>query len=338
MAQGILVALDGTSFAEQALPYGALLARRLHAPLLLARAVDFPGAPSGVSPVVRASAVADAGSYLLGLQRESAAAGLPAQALVASGSPAETLLHLAGEWDARLLVLATHARQGPLRQIVGSVAEEVLRHARLPILLLTPEMLDAGSPERLLRRLLLPLDGSQVGERAAQSFKALAQALDVPVTLVHALEPMPIGLGNSLDARSSTATLDVIRTARQATVARLRDLADSWQHEGLAADVEVEHGYARDVIAHVARQRQAGWVAMASHSHADPGGLVLGGTTQRVVRQASLPVLVAPLPKDAHSMVYDQRLACPDPIKPIGRDNRRVWHARQHGRGRVAPR
>lgn len=58
----------------------------------------------------------------------------PVEVHVKEGDPASTILELADEVHADLIVMGTTGRTGLARILLGSVAEEVLRHARCPVL------------------------------------------------------------------------------------------------------------------------------------------------------------------------------------------------------------
>ncbi|CAN5644484.1 universal stress protein [soil metagenome] len=51
------------------------------------------------------------------------------------GPAAETILEKARAWDADLIVMGTHGRTGIAHFLNGSVAEQVVRHARRPVLI-----------------------------------------------------------------------------------------------------------------------------------------------------------------------------------------------------------
>jgi nucleotide-binding universal stress UspA family protein len=73
---------------------------------------------------------------------------IPVETVLIEGSAAKEILHVAGEQNCDLIVMGTHGRTGLSRVLLGSVAEQVTRHSRLPVLTLkTPTLLDADKPE-----------------------------------------------------------------------------------------------------------------------------------------------------------------------------------------------
>jgi nucleotide-binding universal stress UspA family protein len=146
--QRILVTLDGTPEAEKALPAAMRLAKELDASLYLLRVVPpyipFDYAGLGVAYVYDgASAQAETESlraaaedYLQQIQqrlREKQVESIP---VVRVGDPAIEITAYAQALQARMVVMATHARHETGRLILGSVADEVMRNSNLPVMML----------------------------------------------------------------------------------------------------------------------------------------------------------------------------------------------------------
>jgi nucleotide-binding universal stress UspA family protein len=60
--------------------------------------------------------------------------GIPTEVFMREGTPAETIVAAANEWQANLIILGTHGRSGLERLVVGSTAEAVIRSAQCPVL------------------------------------------------------------------------------------------------------------------------------------------------------------------------------------------------------------
>lgn len=141
----ILVALDGSPFAETALPYAKNLARTLDGELVLLRVVVPP--PQWVDPMVvlpypSEEAVTreevDTQQYLANLVNQLHGEGLRAQGVMQIGRAADAIMKECKVCDAGLMVMATHGRTGVNRAMFGSVALAILRHTDRPILLVHP--------------------------------------------------------------------------------------------------------------------------------------------------------------------------------------------------------
>lgn len=67
-------------------------------------------------------------------QARQEVASLPLRTVLVEGDPKHDILRVAHHVGAQLLVLGTHGRKGLARMVEGSVAEYVLRHSSLPVL------------------------------------------------------------------------------------------------------------------------------------------------------------------------------------------------------------
>jgi nucleotide-binding universal stress UspA family protein len=136
----LLVALDGSPFAERTLPYATALASPFGSQILLLSVPEVPeawlyGAMGEVVEGLRADAEARLCQYLQRITRSLGQAGFEAQALVTGSGPARTIVALSESEAADMILLATHGRGGVDRLLVGSVADQVSQHARCPVLL-----------------------------------------------------------------------------------------------------------------------------------------------------------------------------------------------------------
>lgn len=152
MYRVILVPLDGSPLAEEALAQARLLAKQGASRIVLVRvlspgpspalmALPYPGASLAAAAQTELLAGAmkeqerEARSYLQKVRRRLTRAGIEAEVWLETGEPAERILEVAQLAGADLVVMSTHGRSGLRRMIFGSVAEAVLRHAGIPVLL-----------------------------------------------------------------------------------------------------------------------------------------------------------------------------------------------------------
>jgi nucleotide-binding universal stress UspA family protein len=142
----ILVPLDGSDLAREALPLVKDLAKPLGAAVTLARVVPIPTAMYLDSPYAALMAqpyLADA----IAAEREAAAAdldaiaaelreaGIAATTVVQAGSPANDLLDLLADGQYDLVVMSSHGRTGVKRWMLGSVAERLVEASHTPVLI-----------------------------------------------------------------------------------------------------------------------------------------------------------------------------------------------------------
>jgi nucleotide-binding universal stress UspA family protein len=143
MAKRILVPLDGSTTAESAVPVIADLARGGGATVRLIHVAPMPENRYGANGHLVAYAdqelsrlEAEQLDYLSSV--EVGIAGAPVERGVRFGHPGHEILQEAEQWGADLIAVATACRSGLGRMVLGSVAEEVLRKARVPVILYRP--------------------------------------------------------------------------------------------------------------------------------------------------------------------------------------------------------
>ncbi len=139
----VLVPLDGSPFAEAALPHAATLAKAFGSTILLLHATEPPvGAyyypEIGLVQGVLAEDKGEAESYLSAVAERLRSDGLSVETILREGWPADVIVYQGATLEPRLIVMATHGRTGVVRLIFGSVALEVVRRTSLPVLLIRP--------------------------------------------------------------------------------------------------------------------------------------------------------------------------------------------------------
>lgn len=162
MYDRILMPLDGSELAEAVEPYVLPIAEKFDSELILMQAVTplskligkIPP-PAAMAPGAMAPAAAEidadaaraqveaetrsAREYLDSVSRRLQERGIRARTYVAEGDAAPAILEHASESDVSLITMSTHGRSGLGRAVFGSVADEVLRNSRLPVLLVRPQ-------------------------------------------------------------------------------------------------------------------------------------------------------------------------------------------------------
>jgi nucleotide-binding universal stress UspA family protein len=153
MFNKMLVCLDGSTLAEQIIPYAIEQALHFHSEVVLFQAVTLPSATMAAVPGAMAPAASvtptqeefeklerEAREYLEGWAARLREKNISVDCVTKTGAdtPAVTIINYAKEKDASLIVMATHGRSGLSRAVLGSVADEVIRESNLPILVMSP--------------------------------------------------------------------------------------------------------------------------------------------------------------------------------------------------------
>lgn len=151
MFDNIIVCLDGSELAEQILPYAVEEAVKFNSKLVLLHVIPdplmitpgIPGAEGG--PVVTSGMVEhmqnereETAEYLQQKAQLLRGQGLKVETILLQGSPGKTIVVYSNENNIDLIAIATHGRSGLGRVVFGSVADHILRHSGLPILIINP--------------------------------------------------------------------------------------------------------------------------------------------------------------------------------------------------------
>jgi nucleotide-binding universal stress UspA family protein len=285
MLTTILVPLDGSPLAEDALPYAERLAEASSARLVLTRVLPvFSTAP----PYEDLTSVDEAREYLQRIAARLTTRGRQVDTSAVWGDPVEMILERVHSTQADLVVMATHGRSGPGRWLYGSVAEQVLRRAPVPVLTVPPQAGGAWPAERP-PKILVALDGSKLAEAALPPVAELAAHLGAPLVLVQVIAFPPFSL--CADDGAYLAAFDC-----DAAIASAQDyLAGVAAGLGPAVgrvDGRAAVGQPSVAIGELAQQEGADLIAMATHGRHGLARLVLGSVATATMRQTTVPLLL----------------------------------------------
>lgn len=145
MYHSILVPLDGSKLAENILTEVEELAMLLNARLVLIYVSKAHVLP-GVDPTdAQVRVINNAKEYLGNLKEQLLAKNIDIEIHTPYGNPAAKILEVCRRHDIDLIAMSTHGRSGIGRWLLGSVAEKVVRHSEIPVLLLRSHKMNVGS-------------------------------------------------------------------------------------------------------------------------------------------------------------------------------------------------
>ena len=197
MFQRILVPLDGSSRAEQALPIAARITRASGGSVLLFHVITAPlqfgpymfGPSMQQSTLLREAvnaAIAESVAYLSKAAHSHDLEGAETKVVMFSGPVAWTILDTAKEQHVDLILMVSHGHTGFKRWALGSVAQQVARSSPVPVLVLREggSVPSSAYPDRTrpLHALAatVALDGSPLAEAAIFPAANLVAALAAP--------------------------------------------------------------------------------------------------------------------------------------------------------------
>lgn len=278
----VLVPLDESPLAEEALPWAAAIARARSQAVHLVSVYPFEEQFWELANIDPSNPLAHAREslqhYLGTAWRSPHLAEVVVTTEVRVGEVAAEIADAAEQGDADLIVITTHGRGGFDASGRGSVADKLVRTARVPVLVVPP-----GAPKAALGSLVVSLDGSSDAERALAPARALAEAAAAQLHLLRVIDP---DVGWHLAEPELQSLEDALRTAADASLAGVSQPGD------VAA---VVRGKVADTIIEYANEHACDLIVMATHGRAGKLRLELGSVADRVVRLANRPVLLVPV-------------------------------------------
>lgn len=263
MTRRILVTLDGSKVSESILPYVEMLLGTADANVTLA-SVEEPDV-----------SMREAGklAYLEGHADRLRNKGVFVDVALLSGAAVAEIVRFAVESKVDLVAMCTHGRTGLTRLLMGSVAEKVLRQLPIPAWVVHP--LNSDDPLPVIRRILVPLDGSHRSASILPHVAGMARALGARVDLVTVTYPSG---KNELP--------------REVVSANLRRAQESFEEQGLEVNLSILHGDPAAEILGFSEAHRSDLVALSTHGRTGLDRLFYGSVAESILRNTPLPLLV----------------------------------------------
>lgn len=213
------------------------------------------------------------------------------------GHAAEEILAAAGACD--LVVMATHGRGAAGRILFGSTADRISRYSPAPTLLVRADR-EATLPPPV--RILVPLDGSGLAERALPVAVTLARGMSLPLHLARAVgldavratirEQRMAEAEKPASQRAEHTYEEAVAITEERVTAYLAETAA--RLEGDVAEVKTGLLHGTPVFALLEATQPDDLVVMTSHGRQGFGRWVLGSVAEKLVRESRAPVLLVP--------------------------------------------
>lgn len=291
MFERILVPLDGSSLAEQVLPYVTELAGKMGSQMVLLTACCRD------DPLRHMFA-----SYLSEKAQHLQSQGIRAQSELVQGEPADRILDFAEANGVGLIAICTHGESGASSWPLGSIAHKVVLKSHIPVLLVRANG-DTVFQEKDSYRVLVPLDGSPVAESILPYVKSMAAGMCCEVFLLRIAEPVRLPRVGSYATGFKTRQYEhdqreLIDSAKKVATHYLAEREEELAGKGLKTQTACLLGKPADCILRYADDESVDMIALATHGFSGISKWAFGSVASRVVEGASQPVLLVrpPLP------------------------------------------
>jgi nucleotide-binding universal stress UspA family protein len=271
MLKTILVALDGSEKASEALSWAKTYASREKAKIVLLRVASLEEfGREYVHLELR-----QAHDYLEAVAARLGASGVTCKVVARMGDPARIIVATAEREGCDLILMTTRGGSKIKRWAIGGVTERVLRLSRIPV-----HVIRSGGAAKngRTRRIVVPVDGSKLAEAVVPWAAELAKLFHAGIVFLHVYPTGPIGLRNWHQQKF------------EAIDQRMTMLCTELKKKGVKAAFRVESGDAADRIAAFARPSDL--VVTTTHGSGGFQRWVFGSVAEKLIHDAETPVVV----------------------------------------------
>jgi nucleotide-binding universal stress UspA family protein len=294
--KNVLFATDFSATSEAALPYATAICRRFGSTLHMAHVLSDAGLlmmSGGVDYVSMGTIYEDAENEAEEKLEEISAhlETIPHRSYVRHGQVWKNLAVVVEANGIDLIVVGTHGRTGLGKLLLGSVAEDILRHAQCPVLTIGPRVSgraklptfrnhgsDLAPVELDVQQIIFATNFSNSAPRLAEEAVALAVTFRSRLTMMHVMEDY---------TRLGSKPEPIAESLR-----RLKDLIPPDAELQYIPETLLEFGHAPERILKTAEQREADMIVLGARSSADVGSTHLPfSLAPHVIAEAHCPVL-----------------------------------------------
>jgi nucleotide-binding universal stress UspA family protein len=283
----VVVATDFSEASEQALAVAARWSQQLDTPLTVLHVYDpSPIGPSAASPLpswpteAGARAIEHEARERIAALGDGILAGVKYE-VATHDHPRPALGAVEYVNDDDLLIVGTHGRTGVKRVLLGSVAEQIIRHAPCTVLAVRGTVDLDSFPKRMV----VCTDFSDEAVPAVTAAATVARAFSIPAALLY-VEHTDIW-----QEATDSANNDELEAARAKVDGALQSLHGRHLPPPVKTEFVVADHRPDGIVDH-AKQTDVDLLVLATHGRTGIARLVLGSVTERVIRAAPCPVLV----------------------------------------------
>ena len=298
MINQILVPLDGSALAEEAIPAAVELAKTLKAGVTLIHVIE-KRPPSNIHGQTHLQSEAEASLYLeriAGLffsQISSVQTHVHPEPV---DKVAESITNHILEYDTDLLVMCTHGNGGLRDMLYGSIAQQIIANKKIPVLIIHPQ--GSGINQEIhFKNILIPVDGNPEHEQgfvyAVDFARAMAASLNLllVVPTYGDLSGEQAALGTLLPL-SVSFMLDELETAAETY---LSDHIDQLCNQNIDGVGEIRRGDPVDEIVRYTQTHSFDMVVVGTHGKSGADAFWAGSKAAKIISRIKSSVLVVPV-------------------------------------------
>jgi nucleotide-binding universal stress UspA family protein len=211
------------------------------------------------------------------------------------GNPHQEIIAAAEELDANLIVIATHGHSGFKQLTLGSTTDNIIRHARCPVLVVrepTRGPIMTAAKSIVLQKILVPVDFSDCAREGARYASVFATAVGANLLLLHVVRSPDYMVATGKAADPNWPQL--LETAILQADSKLDEMMNFLPLVGISCDREIEVGSPVDRLTRASARREVDMIIASTHGYSGLHHALLGSVAEQLVRSARCPVLIVP--------------------------------------------
>jgi len=288
MYEKILAPLDGSDICELVLPYVEELAARLGSALILLHVC-----PPKLGPFSHKHEVYI--EHMAQVVKGDLKGGGKVEAVLLAGEANKEIIDYAKREDIGLVAMVTHGQSGIKRWMLGSTADKVVRETSKPVLLIRVGAPLAMREKGKLNKLLIPLDGSKLGEASLPYVEKLTSEVTTEpkpeVTLLQVIPPTHYVAAGEAVAKVPYTEGEIEQLSAEAK-SYLEKAGSGLKSKGVSTKFEVAVGNAAEEIIKFADKIDSNLTAMSTHGYSGFNRLFSGSVADRVLHHGNTPLLL----------------------------------------------
>ncbi len=291
--KNILCATDFSDFSNRTVNYGTALANEFDSKLFVCHVIDLSSVaiygefqldPVGLQDRIMNDAHEQLQELIGGQQ-------IDWEPLISVGHAADEISRIVEEQDMDLVISATRGRSGLKRLILGSVTERLMRTLSCPLLVVQgPDKAFAASDDQEvnMKSILIGCDFSPDSEVAFEHGLSLAQEFQSELHLAHVVET---SIYQQLHKTESPVEEELQQEIQTRLIKKLQDMVPEEARNWCKPQTSLLDGHPYEELVKYAEKNNIDMIVLGTRGHGLVKSLLIGSTTDRVVRNAPCPVL-----------------------------------------------
>lgn len=288
--QNILVPIDFSEFSSNVLNYAIGLAEKFHSNLILLHAVVL--FEDDVNEEERLEEYEEwvrkreknINAHMKKNELRVNQKGISVDSVILrSISAADAILEYLNDHSCDLIIMGTHGRTGLKHIFLGSVAEKIVRLSPIPVLSVHRSVQDFR-----IENIIAPIDFSIYSKNAADYAISIAENFKAQVNFIHVIEKE---IHPSFYASGVESIFQIDTGLQDRVIQNMQGFLEEQLNSDIKPRFMVKEGRAHREIVEYAKEEKADLIVISTHGLTGLEYLLLGSTTEKVVRWASCPVL-----------------------------------------------